>query len=43
MLKADDNPPGTAPLAIAVPGHSFVEEAKKRGFNIEVRFSGGRK
>jgi lysine 6-dehydrogenase len=35
--------PGATPLEIAVPGHTFVEEAKKRGFNIEVRFNGGEK
>jgi lysine 6-dehydrogenase len=31
--------PGALPLERAVPGHAFVEEAQKRGFNFEVRYS----
>jgi lysine 6-dehydrogenase len=30
---------GAIPLEIAVPGHPFVAEAKRRGFNIEVRYA----
>jgi lysine 6-dehydrogenase len=30
--------PGAIPLESAVSGHAFVAEAKRRGFNFEVRY-----
>ena len=39
MLAHGQVAPGAIPLEVAVPGHLFVEEAKRRGFNIEVRYA----
>ncbi len=38
MIAHGQVAPGATPLEIAVPGQPFVEEARKRGFDIEVRF-----
>jgi lysine 6-dehydrogenase len=38
MMAHNQVAPGATPLEIAVPGHPFVAEARKRGFNIEVKF-----
>ena len=37
MMARGEIPVGSRPLEVAVPGASFVREARKRGFNINVR------
>ena len=37
MMARGQVAPGATPLEIAVPGQPFVAEARRRGFNIEVR------
>jgi lysine 6-dehydrogenase len=39
MLARGETPVGSVPLEIAVPGDRFVEEARRRGFNITTQVS----